>query len=58
LISLECQPVFEGLGLEQHWHPPWLLLKLIMPPKKLKISTDKVGPSTAAAIATATEAAM
>jgi hypothetical protein len=58
LISLERQPVFEGLGLEQHWHPPWLLLELIMPPKKSKISMDKAGPSMAATVATAVEAAV
>jgi hypothetical protein len=36
----------------------WLLLELVMPPKKPKISIDKVGPSAAVAIATEVEAAM
>jgi hypothetical protein len=42
--------MFEGLGLEQHWHPPWLSLKLIMPPKNKapKLPTDKAGASKAA----------
>ena len=49
--------MFEGLGLEQHWRPPWLLLKLLMPPKKTKITMDKVGPSVAIAVATVVIAA-
>ena len=57
LISLERQPVFEGLGIEQHWHPPWLLLELIMAPKKLNLPTDKAGPSAATAIVAAAKTA-
>ena len=51
------QLVFEGLGLEEHWRPPWLLLELIMPPKKPKISMDKAGLSMAVAVAATAEAA-
>jgi hypothetical protein len=36
----------------------WLLLELVMPPKKPKISTDKAGPSAAIAIATEVEVAL
>jgi hypothetical protein len=36
----------------------WLLLELVMPPKKPKISTFKVGPSAAIAVATEVEAAL
>ena len=55
MISLERQPVFAGLGLEQHCRQPWLFLELIMAPKKQK--TDKVGTSAAATVAAAAEAA-
>jgi len=49
--------MFDGLGLEQHWRPPWLLLELIMAPKKPKLPTDKAVPSVAIAVAAAAEAA-
>jgi hypothetical protein len=52
ILASPCgNPVFEGLGLEQQWHPPWLLLELIMTPKKSKISTDMAEPSAAATVA-------
>jgi hypothetical protein len=52
-VSLCGNPVFEGLGLEQHWHPPWLSLDLIMPPKNKasKPPADKVEASKAVVFA-------
>jgi hypothetical protein len=43
--------VFEGFGLEQHWHPLWLSLKLIMPAKNKapKPLADRVKASEAVA---------
>jgi len=55
LISLEQQPVVEGLGLDQHWRPLWLLLELIMAPKKQKM--DKAGISAAVTVASAAKVA-
>ena len=47
--------MFEGLGLEQHWRPPWLSLELVMAPKNKasKLLADRAEASKAAAFAAA-----
>ena len=46
--------MFEGLSLEQHWRPPWLLPKLVMPRKGAKLPSNKAEASKVAAVTTCT----
>jgi hypothetical protein len=50
--NLSSNLVFEGLGLEQLWRPPWLLIKLTMAGRKgTKSMSEMAEASKATAVA-------